>query len=209
MGLHVFATSGFLDDSWFNRTYWMYGADWPGFYIAHRAAKTGQLLVVGPQKTYAVQAFTSRNLQSPLFAPGKKGYLLSADANDNEPALDDRTVEVTKGWGFTRTAPPVWFDWAPIRIRGMVLAGRTLYVAGPPDVVDPADPMEAFDGRKGGVLRAYSSTHGELLSEIRLKAPPVFDGMIAAADRLYLSLTDGRILCLDKPQPQAQGLEQP
>lgn len=199
MGRHVFATSGFLDDSWFNRTYWMYAADWPGFYIAHRAAKTGQLLVVGPQKTYAVQAFPSRNLQSPLFTPGNKGYLLFADANDNEPVLDDRTVEVTKGWGFTRTAPPVWFDWVPIRIRGMVLAGQKLYVAGPPDVVDPADPMAAFEGRKGGVLRAYSSTHGEELSEVKLKAPPVFDGVIAAAGRLFLSLADGRVLCLDKP----------
>ena len=99
MGQHVLATGGFLDDTWFNRTYWIYSSNWPGFYIGHRAAKAGQLLVVGPEKTYAVQAFPSRNLQSPLFTPGEKGYLLLADANDNDAALDDRTVEVTKGWG--------------------------------------------------------------------------------------------------------------
>jgi hypothetical protein len=43
IGLHVFSTAGFLDDSWFNRTFWTYSATWPGFYIAHRASKTGQL----------------------------------------------------------------------------------------------------------------------------------------------------------------------
>jgi len=74
-GCHVFATAGFLDDSWFNRTYWMNSETWPGFYIAHRGAKTGQLLVAGPEKTYAVQTYASRNSQSPLFTPGEKGYL--------------------------------------------------------------------------------------------------------------------------------------
>ncbi len=102
MGLHVFSTSGFLDDSWFNRTFWMYSATWPGYYIAHRAPKTGQLLVVGPEKTYAVQVYTSRNLQSPLFTPGERGYLLYADDNDNEPTLADYTRGVPKGIGFTR-----------------------------------------------------------------------------------------------------------
>jgi hypothetical protein len=196
MGLHLFATSGLLDDSWFNRTYWMYSDVWPGFYIAHRAAKTGQLLVVGPQTTYAVQAFPSRNLQSPLFTPGQKGYLLVADANDNEPVLDDKTVEVTKGWGFTRSKPPEWFDWAPIRIRGMVLAGPTLFVAGPPDVVDPKDPLASFEGRKGGVLRAYAAGDGHRLAERELDSPPVFDGLIAAAGRLFLSTTDGKVVCM-------------
>jgi outer membrane protein assembly factor BamB len=195
-GLHILSTGGFLDDSWFNRTYWMYADRWPGFYLAHRGAKTGQLLVVGPQRTYAVQAFPSRNLQSPLFTPGGKGYLLLADANDNEPVLDYRTVEVTKGWGLTRTKPPAWFDWVPVRIRGMVLAGETLFVAGPPDTVDPADPMAAFEGRRGAVLRALSAADGKLLAERKLEAPPVFDGLIAAAGRLFLCTTDGKVVCL-------------
>ena len=199
MGLHVFATSGFLDDAWFNRTYWMYSDTWPGFYIAHRAAKSGQLLVVGPKRTYAVQGFPSRNLQSPLFTPGEQGYLLLADANDSEPVLDDATVEVTKGWGFTRGRPPKWFDWVPIRIRGMVLAGSTLFVAGPPDVVDASDPMAAFEGRKGAVLRAYDSADGTSQREYRLDSPPVFDGLIAAGDGLFISTMDGKLMCMGQP----------
>lgn len=195
MGRHLLTTFGFLDDSWFNRTYWMYSETWPGFYLGHRAAKAGQLLVVGPEKTYAVQAYPRRNMQSPLFTPGKKGYLLLADANDNEPVLDYHTRETTKGWGFTRKQPPVWHRWVSLRIRAMALAGQTLFVAGPPDIVDPDDPMGAFEGRKGGFVRAYDATDGHTISERELSSPPVFDGMAAARGRLYVSLRDGRLVC--------------
>ena len=196
MGLHVLSTSGFLDDAWFNRTFWMYAPVWPGFYLGHRGAKTGQLLVVGPAKTYSVQAYPSRNLQSAMFTPGQKGYLLSADANDNDPVLSDQTRGTTKGWGYTRAAPPAWFRWVPVRIRGMVLAGQTLFVAGPPDVMDDADPYAAFEGRRGAVLAAVSAADGLTLAQLKLESEPVFDGLIASGGRLYLATRDGRVLCM-------------
>jgi hypothetical protein len=195
MGRHVLSTGGFLDDSWYNRTFWMYSDTWPGFYLAHRASKTGQLLVVGPEKTYAVQAYPSRNLQSPLFTPGDKGYLLFADDNDNEPVIPDYSRGVPKGIGFTRREPPVWHNWVPVRIRAMALAGGHLFVAGPPDVVPTDDPMAAFEGRKGSELWVFSKTDGRKLAEKKLDSPPVFDGMAAAKGRLYLSLEDGSIIC--------------
>jgi len=196
MGLHIAPTAGFLDGSWFNRTYWMYSNRWPGWYHAHRAAKTGQLLVVGVEYTYALQAYPERNRQSPLFTPGTRGYLLTADANDNEPVLDFKTRGATKGLGFTRTKPPAWYDWVPIRIRGMVEAGEVLFVAGAPDDVPADDPTTAFEGRCGALLRAVSAADGKVLSEIRLGAPPVFDGLIAAAGCLFVCTEDNRIACL-------------
>jgi len=195
-GTHLVATSGFLDDAWFNRTYWMYSSVWPGWYHAHRGAKSGQLLVVGPERTYAVQAYPTRNRQSPLFKPFDKGYLLIADSNDTEPVLDEKTRGATKGMGYTRLQPPVWFDWAPVRIRGMVLAGKSLFVAGPPDALDPDDPMASFEGRMGGLLRAYSAVDGKKLAEQKLDSPPVFDGLIAAEGRLLLSTMDGRLVSM-------------
>jgi hypothetical protein len=194
-GAHLATTSGFLDDTWFNRTFWMYSDVWPGWYHAHRGAKCGQLLVVGPQRTYALQAYPTRNRQSPLFKPHDKGYLLLADANDTEPVLDEATRGATKGMGYTRLKPPVWFDWAPVRIRGMVLASECLFTAGVPDVIDAADPMASFEGRKGAVLRAYAADDGKVLAGRQLDAPPVFDGMAAADGKLYLSATDGSIIC--------------
>ncbi len=156
------------------------------------------MLVVGPDKTYAIQAYTSRNLQSPLFAPGQKGYLLYADNNDNEPVLDHRTRGVPKGWNFTRKEPPVWHRWVPVRIRGMVLAGKHLFVAGPPDVVDPDDPMAAFEGRKGALVWAVSAANGEKLAEYKLDSPAVFDGMIAADGCLCISMENGQLVCMGK-----------
>ncbi|MGM0490383.1 MAG: PQQ-binding-like beta-propeller repeat protein [Planctomycetota bacterium] len=194
-GRHVFATSGFLDSAWFNRTFWMYSETWPGFHMGHRAAKSGQLLSVDRDKTYAVQAFPSRNLQSPLFTPAEKGYLLLADRNENEPVIPDYTRGVPKGIGFTRQEPPVWFQWIPVRVRAMVATEALLFVAGPPDVLDPDDPMAAFEGREGGLLWAVAKENGERRSELQLDSPPIFDGLSAAGGKLFASLKNGAVQC--------------
>ena len=50
----------------------------------------------------------------------------------------------------SRTRPPKWSVKIPVRARAMVLAQQRLFLAGPPDVVDPDDPYGAFEGRRGG-----------------------------------------------------------
>ncbi len=222
VGRHIFSTAGFLDDTWWNRTFWMYSERWPGYYIANQAPKAGQLLVFDDTTTYGVKVYTRRNVHSPMFFPATDGYLLFADDNDNEPALVDASgkpkpvkwlpyeyflsskgkayittpsVDWDKGVGFVRTRPPKWMVWAPLRARAMVVAGQTLFVAGPPDVLDPRDPLGAFEGRKGGMMWALSTKDGSKLGEYRLTSPPVFDGLVAARGRLYLCTRDGRLLC--------------
>jgi hypothetical protein len=71
-----------------------------------------------------------------------------------------------------------------------------LFVAGPPDVLEADDPYAAFEGRSDARLAAVSAADGTTLAEQQLDAPPVFDGLIAAAGRLYVSLEDGSIACL-------------
>ncbi|MCX7824620.1 MAG: PQQ-binding-like beta-propeller repeat protein, partial [Verrucomicrobiae bacterium] len=164
-GLHVFSTSSLLDDSWYNRAFWMYSKRWPGFQLANQAPKSGQLLVVDRDTTYAVHPFYRRNVHSPMFFPSKEGYLLFADRNSTEPQIvgeegarqpvawlpqsdyergGGRSVEMLgnpafgldKMIGYTRADPPLWKLWLPVRIRAMVKAGDTLFVAGPPDELD-------------------------------------------------------------------------
>lgn len=235
-GRHVFSTAGFLDDVWYNRTFWMHSDIWPGFYLANQASKSGQLLVFDDQATYGVKAFWTRNRHSPMFFPGTKGYLLFADDNDNEPILvgrdmgmaltwlpefnmdkgkkrktnwgpnlgaapQDSTVQAytynkDKGIGYTRTKPPTWSVYVPIRVKAMVKTQETVFVAGAPDIFDEKDdPLGALEGRKGGVLRAVSAADGTTLSETELAAPPVLDGLIAVKGRLYLATRDGRLSC--------------
>jgi len=225
VGLHVFSTSGLLDGSWYNRTFWMYSKRWPGFQLANQAPKSGQLLVADEEQTYAVSVFYRRNVHSPMFFPAKEGYLLFADRNANEPQivgepgarkplrwlpqadyergggrgvwkLEQEAFGLDKMIGYTRAEPAVWMDWLPVRIRAMVKAGGTLFVAGAPDVLDPKDPYAAFEARKGANLVAVSAKDGKKLSEATLDCPPIFDGMIAAGGRLFASLEDGTLLCL-------------
>jgi outer membrane protein assembly factor BamB len=88
-----------------------------------------------------------------------------------------------------------WTIKIPIRGKAMVATEQTLFVAGPPDVLDEIDPLGAFEGRKGGKVWALSAATGERVAEVELDSPPVFNGMAVANQRLYLSTQDGRVTC--------------
>lgn len=215
---HLVATGGFLDDTGFDRVYWMYSRRWPGFYFSQHAPKSGQLVVFDDKATYAVKYFYRRIQWSPVFYPAEQGYLLFADDNDNEPILEEKgkkavAIEwlpkgaysdkhrrggrgVEKGTGYVRQRPAKWQKMIPLRVRAMVLAADRLFVSGPPDVVEQRDPYAAFEGRKGAMLQVFSASDGALLKEHPLTSPPVFDGMAAANGRLYLSTKAARVVCL-------------
>ncbi len=227
VGLHIFSTAGLLDDSFYNRTFWMYSQRWPGFQLANQASKTGQLLVVDEDNTYAVRAFYHRNVHSPMFFPGKQGYLVFADLNTNEPqimgdegsrdpvkwlpqsdylrgkgksvrTLDSDAFGLDKMIGYTRAEAPVWSQWIKVRVRAMVKAGDTLFVAGPPDVFEKDDPYAAFEARRGARLVALNAQDGKVVTDMALPSPPVFDGLIAARGCLFVSLRNGSLVCLTR-----------
>jgi len=107
-----------------------------------------------------------------------------------------------------------WTREIPLLVRAMVLTDGTLFIAGPPDVVDEeaarrqfseteiqaklAEQAAALDGRKGALLWAVSPSDGKRLSERRLASPPVWDGMAAAGGRLYIALRSGQLVCMTK-----------
>ena len=199
-GLHLVATGGFLDDSGFDRLYWMHARRWPGMYSAIGAPKAGQILVFDDTTTYALHTFNRQFSRSPYFDPGTDGHTLVADDNDNEPMLPAESARRERG-NMVRERPPKWSVQIPVRARAMVLAGETLFLAGPPDVIDDDDPYGAFEGRQGGRLWAVSTTDGTRLAEYSLDSPPVFDGLIAADGRLFLTSKDGRLSCWEPASP--------
>jgi outer membrane protein assembly factor BamB len=156
---------GFLDDSYFKRVPWTFGG----------AQNYGRLVVYDDQRFCVVRMFDSLRGLDPnvFFTPGGKGYLLFASP------LDGRRSD--------------WSYRVPVRIRAMLLAGDRLITAGPPDVVDPQDPLGAFEGRKGGVLHVVTAATGERLAEQPLPSPPVFNGLAAAHGRLFLSAENGEL----------------
>ncbi|MBT3192999.1 MAG: hypothetical protein HN341_10630, partial [Verrucomicrobia bacterium] len=55
---------------------------------------------------------------------------------------------------------------------------------------------KAAAGELGAKLLIISTADGSVLSETALDAPAVFDGMSAANGKLFLSDTEGNVLCL-------------
>jgi hypothetical protein len=96
----------------------------------------------------------------------------------------------------------------------MVKAGKTIFVAGPADIVDEVAVFDDYNSpevqkklsqqrrliedAKGGVIHAVSADDGKRLAEFKLKSIPVWDGMIAAHGEIYLSALDGTVVCLGK-----------
>ncbi|MBL7038826.1 MAG: PQQ-binding-like beta-propeller repeat protein [Pirellulaceae bacterium] len=99
-----------------------------------------------------------------------------------------------------------------VTARAMALCRDIVLVAGPPNIINerqiyrlPDAPAtkdaikrqaEALEGKHGGVLWALSKADGELLARYALDTIPVFDGLAAAGNALFLSTVDGRLLCL-------------
>ncbi|MHC4328228.1 MAG: hypothetical protein ACYSWW_08935, partial [Planctomycetota bacterium] len=57
---------------------------------------------------------------------------------------------------------------------------------------------EAFEGRAGGQLWVMDKANGNVISRYALNTIPVFDGMAAADDSLYVSTVDGHVFCLSE-----------
>jgi len=106
----------------------------------------------------------------------------------------------------------LWTKDLPIFVRALVLAGDRLFAAGPPDVMDEEEVFRrigdpsilvtlrkqdlAYQGKLGALLLAVSTEDGTETTNLRLPAPPVFDGMAAAYSKLFISLTDGSLVCV-------------
>jgi len=136
------------------------------------------LLVFDDKSTYGFRS-KRRGGYGGWFQPGTSAY---------------RVTCTDQGASKARWSVPV-----PVRVRAMIATREALFVAGPPDVVDPADPWAAFEGRRGGVIRALALTDGRELAEQELGAAPVFDGMAAASGSLFIATTDGEVVCLADP----------
>ena len=84
----------------------------------------------------------------------------------------------------------------PLQVRAMLLAGDRILAAGWIDSV--AIDKAAAPRPDAGTPRLWilSTEDGRRVAEIELDCRPAFDGMIAAAGRVYMATVDGRVVCL-------------
>jgi hypothetical protein len=214
---HLYSPAGFLDDSWWHRTYWLFGAamrsGWGGWPIAGNQAPAGRLLVLDDETVYGFGRFNQYHRNGSHVGLGKIRYFLYASAG--KAAAVEKTGRRKRRGGQGEEAGLVEARWSislPLLARGMLLSGKTLFVAGPPDVLPRASEESAYPyhaapaealreqeaalaGKRGGLLWAVSTVDGGKQAELLLDSPPAWDGLAAARGRLYMTTTDGRVRC--------------
>ena len=151
---HLFATGGFLDDSWFHRTYWLYGHTIQSgcnyWFRAGHYAPSGRIMVFDDERIYGF----GRRPKYWVWTPALEYHLFAAartltpeDIARAEEGV--RKLNKHKRWIFNREVTGelpdrllsamnlAWSDGEPgLLVRAMVLAGDRLVVAGPRDTLD-------------------------------------------------------------------------
>ena len=98
----------------------------------------------------------------------------------------------------------------------MVLSGNKLFIAGPLDIIDEektfkqlserepevqsllAKQDDAMEGKFSGKLLTVDCDTSTVENQIDLGTLPAWDGMAGANGNLFLSTTDGQLICFGK-----------
>ncbi len=196
---HLYAPYGFLDESWFRRSYWVYGHRYmggaQGWAQIGNTGPTGRILSIGTDNVYAY----GRTKYPP--SPGNNAQMYRAGEYEVFYARGKRQSEAERAMtGMHRKSPGKEMTWSTegdIQTRGLVVTNgeRLMIAAGAKG--NWVTSESAFNGEEGSALRIMSTTDGKTLAELPISAPPVHDGLIAADGRLYLALKSGCVVCFE------------
>ncbi len=199
--MHLFVPNGFLDDNYWHRAFWVYGRGvlgGPGYSATGYQAPCGKIMVLDNDNVYVF----GRRQDYWRWTTPTEYRLFCVDRSLPRPDQKQR-----RGRAAFATR---WSVEIPILARAMVKAGDTIFACGPADIVnepqfqmrqpDKLEPLRKqaglFAGSDGSVLWAASANDGAKIREKKLDVLPVFDGMIAAGGRLFMSTVDGKVVCL-------------
>jgi len=234
---HLFAPLGYLDDTWWHRSYWIYGSDpvcmtpynesgWQIWPRVGNMLPSGRILSMNDETVFGYGRDKYPGGMSGQIRGGETYRLFAAEKKMSQPLPSNKTDQHLRYGGSGRKlgvratkrdrmhgAPSLhkyrWSIPMPVFVRAMVLAGDKLVVAGPPEpkaartaqlkLAAPEKIESAYRGDRGAVMRLVSAADGKMLLEHKLDSIPVFDGMIAAENRIFISLTDGSVTCFAGP----------
>ncbi|MCH2209051.1 MAG: PQQ-binding-like beta-propeller repeat protein [Lentisphaerales bacterium] len=187
---HIISGTGFLDDSWWHRTYWTFGDNYisghMGYYVSGKEYPSGRIMSFGDDGVIAWGRMTQ-------YYRWSKEY---------EYYLFNRSYENKENWGVR----------VPILVRSMTRAKNKLFIFGPEEllnqkksmnILDQASTQEtaqkqddAYHGKSGALLLSVDPKNGQMTEGYKLHTTPVFDGMVNAYNKLYISMSDGSVICL-------------
>jgi hypothetical protein len=226
---HLFSPTGLLDDAWWHRSYWVYGRVWKsgagGYYQSGRTAPAGRPMVFDDRMIYSFGRKPeyyrwTTPMEYMLYGTVRQPDVVSLAAAKTQTKARAKAPEKPKakktGAGLGDMPPTTirtsWRNEIPMLVRAMVLAGDTIFLAGPADLIDEHRTLAALalpetqellarqaavlDGDEGALLWSVSAVDGRKLAERPLGSLPVFDGLIASGRRLYYSAADGTVHAL-------------
>jgi len=189
---HLYCSAGLLDDSWWHRTYWLWGERTfgraSGWHVIPNHRPSGRILVTDEKTVFGYGRKSVRYVGHTLagchlFRADKRVTPIQKKLKNNNKALVAKLTPARVHYRWTREVP--------LHVRALVLAGEELVAAGP-----GAREEVAFDDASAqAALMVFSAADGSTKTRCDLPAQPVFDGMAAAHDRLYIATIGGELLC--------------
>lgn len=203
---HLFSATGFLDDTWWHRTYWQYGTwmrgGFGGWPQAARRVPAGRIMVASDNRlfSYARTRYDSGNggnVSAGHIGVVKQDYqdMGRVDFAQNPYRLYAMARPDAKARRRGKRPESIqWQTAVPLLVRAMVLADETLFIAGPEAGVHNRGLVELATAQPGS-LWAVAAADGHVLARYPLAADPAFDALAAAGHCLYLATRDGNVLC--------------
>ena len=219
---HLFVNTGFLDDLGFHRTLMLYGRTYSGGdsenHQPPRFAPGGKMLAFNETHAFGFARLPGlyrwvRELQWHVFRAsktdrkreprwGKEGLIIDMSSGDPLIRADDANSQERSRLKRSLLSSTMVYDWSQndpdLYANSIILTEKLLFIAGPPAIRNEAtvEALEKWQGKKGGRLWCLATKDGKKVSQLQLPSPPVYEGMAAAYENIYLALQDGSVLCL-------------
>jgi len=192
---HLYAPGGFLDETWWHRTYWIYGtmimSGYGGWPKVGNAVPAGRLLVFdGEEFIYGYGRMSYRAGAGHVHPDAAKDYQLFAEVFAPELKPQRNTDGNKKGSRPAGRRTIVWSTNLPFLARSIVLTQDALLVAGAQSLIESAE-------RHGtGKFWIISRSDGTKQGECELPAPPIFDGIAFTETGVFISTINGSVVRL-------------
>ena len=198
---HMYSSVGLLDGEWWHRTYWLFGTQtfgrYSGWHIMDDHVPSGRIMALDDATVFGYgrvkvgpRDMGLRDVPFHLYRADQKVTPVTPKkkVRNNNKALMARLRPSKTTYHWRRPVPMV--------VRAMVLAENALAVAGPAG--DDAAALEEalHDPGAPSRLMLVGISDGQTITDVELPCPPVFDGLIAADGRLYMSTLNGSVVCL-------------
>jgi hypothetical protein len=203
---HLIPSHGFLEAIPQHRSFWTINTVLHYDIPTGHGGINGDILVIDGSRFYEVRGYTHG--RTAWFDPRTNGYTLYAGTygpSATQAVAKRRAAKQGKSKqtraqkrNALNVAPSakLWSSSIPLTGKAIALAGDVLFVAGTPVAFPQDDLAKAYEGRMGGILWAASASTGKKLARYALDAPPAWDSLAAANGQLFLSLADGRVICM-------------